>query len=39
MAEEVSFDSEMPKEVKHHGVEDNSHTWTLENLQTSKGML
>jgi hypothetical protein len=39
MVEEVSFDNEKLKGVKHQGIEDNSHTWMFINLQTSKGML
>jgi hypothetical protein len=40
MVEEVSFDNETPKGVKHQGIEDNSYTWTsFINLQKSKVML
>jgi hypothetical protein len=39
MVEEVSFDNETPKGVKHQGIEDNSYIWTFINLQKSKVML
>jgi hypothetical protein len=39
MVEEVCFDNETPKGVKHQRIEENTHTWMFINFQKSKVML